>query len=478
VKNNSYISFFHVVRRVKIARLWKDIIESIAGSKQDFTSITLGRAILLLSIPMVLEMVMESVFAIADIFFVSKIGSNAVAVVGITESLLTIIYSIGLGLSAATTAIISRRIGEKDSKGASVASVQAIIAGAFVSVLISVFGILFAHDLLKLMGASSEVIQSGAAYTSIMLGGNMVIMLLFIINAVFRSAGDAAISMRVLWLANIINIILDPCLIFGLGPFPELGVKGAAIATTIGRGIAVVYQFLLLFRGRGRIRLTFKHFTFDFKVMKQLIRLSLGGIGQSIIATSSWIGMVRIIAIFGSEVLAGYTIAIRIVIFTLLPSWGLGNAAATMVGQNLGAKKSQRAERSVWIAGFINMAILGIFAVFFIFIPDFFIGIFIKDPRVIGSGADCLRIISYGYLSYALGMVLIQAFNGAGDTLTPTKINFFCFWLLEIPLAWLLALPLGMAEKGVYIAIVVAESMIAVVGIYLFKRGKWKKREV
>ncbi|MGD2086278.1 MAG: MATE family efflux transporter [Candidatus Aminicenantes bacterium] len=462
----------------RLKNLWQDIVESVQGTERDFTEVKLGRAILLLAIPMVLEMLMESIFAVVDIYFVSKIGSDAVAAVGITESVLTIVYSIGGGLGVATTALVARRIGEKNPAGASSAAVQAIIAGFSVSMLISVPGIFFSQGLLRLMGASTGVVETGYIYTAIIMGSNGLIMLLFIINAIFRSSGDAAISMRVLWLANIINIILDPCLIFGLGPFPELGIKGAAIATALGRGLAVLYQLVLLFKGKRRVKITLQQFKINFEVMKQLFYLSLGGIGQSIIATSSWIGLVRIIAVFGSEVLAGYTIAIRIIIFSLLPAWGLSNAASTLVGQNLGAKKPKRAEQAVWVTGFANMVFLGMIAVLFILFSGPIVRIFIKEAKVILSGSVCLRFLAYGYLFYALGMAIIQGFNGAGDTATPMKINFFCFWLLEIPLAWFLALPMGMKEKGVYVAILIAESMMTIVGVLIFRRGKWKKRKV
>jgi len=458
--------------------VWKDVREAIAGTDKDFTTGKLSKAILLLSVPMILEMVMESVFAVVDIFFVSKLGAEAVATVGLTESLMTIVYSLAIGLSVATTAMVSRRIGEKNPEGASIAAVQAIIAGTAVSFGIAIIGIFFASDVLRLMGASTEIIRSHSGYTSIMLGANVIVMLLFIINAVFRSSGDAAISMRVLWLANIINIILDPCLIFGLGPFPELGVKGAAIATNIGRGIAIVFQFYILLRGKKRVRIKPRHIRIDITAMKRLLQLSLGGIGQSLIATSSWIGMVRIISVFGDQVVAGYTIAIRIVLFSFLPSWGLSNAAATLVGQNLGAKKPERAERSVWLTGYLNMAFMGIVALCFIFFPEFLVRLFIDDPAVIVSGKACLRIFGFGMVFYAMGMVVVQAFNGAGDTTTPTYINFFCFWMFEIPLAYALALPLGLEEKGVYLAILVADMAMTTTAILLFRRGRWKTGEV
>jgi putative MATE family efflux protein len=466
------------MNKIKLKNLWHEIVESVRGTERDFTDVNLGQAILLLSIPMVLEMLMESIFAVVDIFFVSQVGSDAVAAVGITESVLTIVYSVGSGLSMATTALVARRIGEKEPGKAATAAVQAIVASFGVSLLISLPGLFFAKGLLRLMGASAAVVETGYLYTAIILGSNSLILLLFIINSIFRSAGDAAISMRVLFLANMINMILDPCLIFGLGPFPELGVQGAAVATLIGRGIAVLYQFILLFKGSARVKISLPQFKVHFSVMKQLFSLSLGGIGQSLIATSSWVLLVRIIAVFGSAVMAGYTIAIRIIIFSLLPSWGLSNAASTLVGQNLGAKKPDRAERAVWLTGFINMAFLGIIGVLFILFAEPIIRIFTGETRVVVSGAICLRFITYGFLSYGFGMVIVQGFNGAGDTSTPMKINFFCFWLLEIPLAWFLALPVGLGEKGVYVAIVIAESVMTIVGILIFRRGKWKKREV
>jgi len=462
----------------KLKNLWNDIVESVRGTERDFTDISLGKAILILAIPMVLEMMMESIFAVVDIYFVSAVGSDAVAAVGITETILYIIYSVGGGLGVGTTALVARRIGEKKPEAASIAAVQAIVSGIGVSLLFAVPSIIYAKELLHLMGASGSVIRTGFWYTAIILGSNGLIMLLFIINAIFRSAGDAAISMRVLFLANIINIILDPCLIFGLGPFPELGIKGAAIATALGRGLAVIYQFYLLFKGKARVKLYIAKIKIDIKVMLQLFNLSLGGIGQSIIATFSWIGLVRIIALFGSEVVAGYTIALRIIMFSLLPSWGLSNAASTLVGQNLGAKKPEQAEKAVWVTGIANTVFLGIIAVFFILFSEPIIRIFIKESSVVASGAIGLRFITYGYLFYGFGMVIIQGFNGAGDTATPMKINFFCFWLLEIPLAWILAMPMGMNEKGVYTAIVIAESILTIVGFIIFRRGKWKTKKV
>jgi putative MATE family efflux protein len=456
----------------------RNVNEAVSGTEQDFTEGKLSRAILLLSIPAVLEMVMESIFVIVDIYFVSKLGANAVATVGITESMVTIIYAIAIGLGTATTSMVSRRIGEKNHDAASVAAFQAILTGMIVSICIGLPGAFFAKRLLGFMGASKPIIDSMSGYTTIMLGGNMVIMMLFIINAIFRSAGDAAVAMKVLWIGNIINIILDPCLIFGLGPFPHLGVTGAAVATNIGRGTAVIIQFYLLFNGKKRIKLMTKHLKVNFRIMTKLLKLSFGSIGQNLIGTSSWIALVRIISLFGSEVVAGYTIAMRIIGFTLLPSWGISNAASTLVGQNLGAKKPDRAERSVWITGWLNMILLGIIGLILVLFPETFVRFFINDENVVISGVLGLRIVSIGFIAYGLGMVLVNSFNGAGDTSTPLKINIFAFWLIEIPLAWLLAIKAGFNEEGVFIAIVVAESLMTVIALIVFRRGKWKLKEV
>ena len=467
-----------IYKSKRFKSFFNDVIEAIAGTEQDFTEGRLSRAILLLSIPAVLEMVMESVFVIVDIYFVSKLGANAVATVGITESMITIIYAIAIGLGTATTSMVSRRIGEKNPDAASIAAFQAILTGLIVSIIIGIPGALFSKNLLGMMGASKPIIDSMSGYTSIMLGGNIVIMMLFIINAIFRSAGDAAVAMKVLWIGNIINILLDPCLIFGLGPFPHMGVTGAAVATTIGRGTAVLVQFYLLFFGKKRIRLTIKHMVVNFSIMMKLIKLSFGSIGQNLIGTTSWIALVRIISMFGSEVVAGYTIAMRIIGFTILPSWGISNAASTLVGQNLGAKKPDRAEKAVWVTGWINMILLGVIGVILVFFPEIFIRIFIDNENVIKAGVLGLRIVSIGFIAYGLGMVLVNSFNGAGDTTTPLKINIFAYWLVEIPLAWLLAIKSGFNEEGVYIAIVVAESLMTLIAWLVFRTGKWKLKEV
>ena len=448
------------------------------GTEQDFTSGKLSRALFLLSVPMVLEMLLESVFAVVDIFFVSKLGPDAIATVGLTESVITIVYAIAVGLSMATSSMVSRRIGEKNHDGAAQTAVQAILIGIFISLIIAIPGAIFASDILSLMGASGAIVSEMSGYATWMLGGNVVIMLLFINNAIFRSAGDAAISMRVLWFANILNIVLDPLLIFGIGPFEGLGIKGAAIATTTGRGLAVLFQFYLLFYGKKRVQLSWRHLKVDFGIMRRLIRISLGGIGQNLIATSSWIGLVRIISIFGSVALAGYTIAIRIVIFALLPSWGLSNAASTLVGQNLGAKQPERAEKSVWAAAWVNMILLAVVGAFMMLFSDSLVRLFIETPDVVSAGSMGLRIVAAGFIAYGLGMVMVNAFNGAGDTMTPTWINVFCFWLFEIPLAWFLAIPAGMNETGVFLAIVGAETAMTITAWLLFRRGKWKLRKV
>jgi putative MATE family efflux protein len=463
---------------MKLKAFFRDIIEAVSGTEQDFTEGRLSRAILLLSIPAVLEMVMESVFVIVDIFFVSKLGADAVATVGLTESMLTIIYSISFGLATATTSLVSRRMGEKNPEAASEVAVQAIITGVLVSLLIGIPGTIYSEKLLGLMGASDSIITSMSGYTKIMLAGNLVIMLLFIINAIFRSAGDAAVAMRVLWLGNIINIILDPCLIFGFGPFPQLGVAGAAVATTIGRGIAVLYQFYLLFLGKNRIQLSFNNIRIDFKIIGKLLKLSIGSIGQNLIVTSSWVILVRIISVFGSVVVAGYTIAIRIISFTLLPSWGISNAASTLVGQNLGAGKPERAERAVMATGWVNMILLGVIGAILVIFPAPIIKLFIHDEQVLKSGIECLRIVSIGFIAYGFGMVLVNSFNGAGDTATPLRINIFAYWLFEIPLAWLLAIKSGLNEEGVFIAIVISESVMTIIAWIVFRRGKWKLKKV
>jgi len=462
----------------RIKALWTDIREAIAGTERDFTSEKLSRAIFLLSVPMVLEMAMESVFAIVDIFFVSKLGAETVAVVGITESIMTIIYAIGGGIGTAATAIISRRIGEKDPQHAAQAASQAIIAGIALSIILAIPAMIFYRKLLLMMGLEESVVEAYGSYTLITMATNFVIMLLFINNAIFRSSGDAAISMKILWVANIINIILDPILIFGFGPIPALGIKGAAIATSIGRGLGVLYQFYILFRGKHRIRLLWANLVPDWKIILHLLRLASGAAGQHLIATSSWIFLVRIISMFGSQVVAGYTIAIRIMFFMLLPSWGISNASATLVGQNLGAEKPARAERAAWITGYVNIVFLGIIGLILALFPASFIRLFISDPEVIQYGASCLRIISYGFIMYGLGMVMVQSLNGAGDTVTPTWINLFCYWLLEIPLAYFLAIYSGLEENGVFIAILIAETAMTISALYFFRRGKWKLKKV
>ena len=458
--------------------LARDLADAVRGTERDYTEGPLGQALLLLAVPMVLEMVMESVFAVVDVYWVASLGPEAVTAVGLTESVLTLMYAVAMGLAMGVTALVARRIGEKDPEGASRAAVQAVGVAVVGSVPFAVVGLLYAEDVLRLMGADAATVAIGAGYTTWLLGGNVVIMLLFVLNAVFRGAGDAAIAMRVLWLANGINLVLDPALIFGWGPFPELGVTGAAVATTIGRGVAVAVQLVVLLRGAKHIRVAWEHVAFNLEVMARLVRTSAGGIAQYAIATTSWVGVVRIVAEFGTETVAGYTIAVRVFLFTMLPAWGLANAAATLVGQNLGAGRPARAERSVWTAGLVTMAVLGVVSVVYVVWDEALIRLFTDDAAVVEAGASCLRIFAYGYVIFAWAMVIPQAFNGAGDTLTPTWINLACLWALEIPLAYALAVPLGMDARGVYVAVVLAESAAAVVAVVLFRRGRWKETVV
>jgi putative MATE family efflux protein len=458
--------------------LWASLVEAVRGSHQDYTTGSLNRAILLLAVPMVLEMVLESLFAVVDIFWVGRLGANATATVGLTESMLSLVFSVGFGLSLSTTAMVARRIGEKDPEGAAIAGVQAIALGLIVSVAVGVPCFLFAPNLLRLMGASPEVVAVGSGYTRTCLGGSFAVLLLFLNNAIFRGAGDAAIAMRLLWVSNIINLVLDPCLIFGWGPFPRLGVTGAALATFTGRSIGVLYQFYRLMHGTERLRILRSQIRIQWDVLLRLMRVSVTGILQFAIAHTSWIGLVRIVSIFGAAALAGYTIGIRIVIFIILPSWGLSNAAATLVGQNLGAGHPERAEKAVWRTGLYNMIFLGLVGIVFIAVPEPIIRLFTSDPAVVPLGAACLRIISYGNLGYAYFMVMMQAFNGAGDTITPTIVNFFGFWLLEIPLAYWLAIPLRMRSNGAFFSIAIAETSMAIASAILFKRGKWKKQKI
>ena len=457
---------------------WEVLVHSVKGTGGDPTSGPLRRAVILLAIPMVLEMVMESLFAVVDIYFVSKLGDHAMAGVALTESGITIIYTMAAGLSIGVTAMVARRVGEGDRDGAARAAAQAIFVGVLVALVFGVCGVVFAADILRVMGADPEVVAVGLPYTRIMFGGNIVILLLFLQNAAFRGAGDAAIAMRVLWIANGLNIVLDPLLIFGVGPFPELGVQGAAIATTIGRGVAVLVQLYTLLRLGGTLRIRRPHLRLQPAIMARLVRLSATGTLQTFIATASWIGLIRVTAEFGAEALAGYVIAIRIILFAILPAWGLSNAAATMVGQGLGAGDPDRAERAVWISCRLNLAFLGAVGVLFLVFAPQIVSIFGGTGAATATAVDGLRIVSIGFVFYAYGMVLTSAFNGAGAVWTPTILNFFCFWLWEIPLAWMLAFPFAMGPNGVFIAMTVSFSTLAVVSAILFRRGRWKRASV
>jgi len=452
--------------------------EALFGSRQNFTAISIDRAIVLLAIPMVLEMAMESLFGIVDIFFVAHLGADATATVGITEGMLVMVFAVAIGLSMGTTAVVARRTGEQDKEGASRAAVQSMILGVCAAALIFAICFPLAPRMLALMGASPAILHTGSTYTRTMLSGSGIILMLFLMNAIFRGAGDAAVAMRVLWLANLINICLDPCLILGLGPFPRLGVTGAAVSTTIGRSVGVLFQLWLLFRGSGRISIRREHLRIYFTVMVNIMRVAGNGVLQFLIATASWVLMVRLVQSFGSAVTAGYTVAIRIVIFSILPSWGLGSAAATLVGQNLGAKHPERAERSVWRAGFFNMIFLGSVSLIYLTFAPRLIAIFSSDPVVITNGANCLRIISLCYVLYAYGLVIIQAFNGAGDTFTPSMVNLVCYWIIQIPLAFLLGKRLQFGPSGIYFAIFTTEMLLSIASILLFRRGRWKQKVV
>ena len=450
--------------------------EALAGSQRDYTEGSLRRSIIVLAIPMILEMIMESLFGVVDMFFVARLGVDSLATVALTESILVLVFGISLGLSMATTAFVARRIGEKDPEGASESAVQAIVLGILLSIAVGAAGILFAPDLLSLMGATPSVVLVGTTYTRILMGGSVTIFLLFLINAIFRGAGDAALAMRVLWIANGINIVLDPCLINGWGPFPRLNVKGAAVATTIGRGVGVAIQFWLLMGGYSRVRIHAHQIRVRLGVLWRLLKVSLTGMLQFVISMASWTGLIRLCATFGTTTVAGYTVAIKIFMFVILPCWGLSGAAATLVGQNLGAKKPQRAEDAVYQTGRYTMGYMGALALVFLILAPQLAGFFTTDPAVRQVASDCLRIISLGNICYAWGMVLVQAFNGAGDTRTPSLINFFCYWCLQIPLAYALARPLGWGPKGVFTAIPVAETAMTVCSLIFFRRGWWKRK--
>ena len=460
--------------RIPRDSLWKELKNAIRGTEADYTAIGLNRAILLLAIPMVLELVMESTFAIVDIYFVGKLGASAVATVGLTETYLFLLYSIGMGLSMAVTAIVARRIGEKNKEKAGKSAVQAIFLALIASAPFAIAGIFYSKELLTLMGADAWTISEGYRYTQWMLGGNAVIMMLFVINAIFRGAGDAAVAMRVLWVANGINIILDPILIFGWGFIPAMGIEGAAIATTIGRGIGVLMQLWLLFKGSKHIKIALPQIKWDADIMLNTVKTSLGGIGQMIVGMTSWIFLMRILADIGSEAVAGATIAMRIMLFTIMPAWGMSNAAATLVGQNLGAGHPERAESSIWKTGTYNMIFLVGVSLIFFFYNERLMGIFTDDVRVIAIGGEWLRILSFSFFMYGWWMVSSQAFNGAGDTKTPTYINLVFFWMIQIPLSWYLAIQLDWGHSGVFWGVFISETSVGLFTLWLFTRGKWK----
>lgn len=459
--------------------VWAAVKEAVLGRhRHDYTAGPIGRALMLLAVPMVLEVALESVFAVVNVFWVGRLGPGAVATVGLTEAMFSCIYALGMGLGIGATAMVARRIGEKNPDGAARAAVQAIALGGMFAVPIAVVGGVFAPDLLRLMGADAAVVAEGNGFTRVMFSGNIVVLLLFLINAIFRGAGDAAIAMRSLWVANICNLILDPLLIFGIGPFPELGLTGAAVATTVGRGMGVVYQFYRLAERNNRFTIRREHLRLDPSLLSSMLRLSGTGMFQILIGTTSWIGLIRVISTFGSVALAGYTVTMRIVIFAILPAWGMSNAAATMVGQALGARKPERAEQAVWRAGLYNLIFLGSLGVLFVVAAPWLVNAFTPDPEVRRLATLGLRIIAAGFPFYAYGLVLTSSFNGAGDTWTPTWLNLFCFWLWEVPLAWILSIYLGWGPPGVFLAVAVAFSTLAMASAVLFRKGRWKTRRV
>ena len=458
--------------------IWSELKSAIRGTEADYTTIGMKRAVFLLAVPMILELVMESTFAVVDIYFVGKLGASAVATVGLTETYLFLLYSIGMGLATAVTAIVARRIGEKRGEDAGASAIQSIFLAILASLPFAIAGIFFSKELLLLMGGDEWVVEQGYRYTQWMLGGNAVIMLLFVINAVYRGAGDAAIAMRILWISNGINIVLDPLLIFGWGPVPAMGIEGAAIATTIGRGVGIFVQLWILFRGGKHIRATWAQIAWNGKAMLNILRTSLGGIGQMLVAMTSWIFLMRILADIGSEAVAGATIAIRIMMFTMMPAWGLSNAAATLVGQNLGAGNPDRAESAVWKTGFYNMGFLVSVSVLYFFFNEELIGIFTSDPGVISVGAEWIKILSYSYFVYGWWMVATQAFNGAGDTRTPTLINIVFFWLIQIPLCYTLAILYAWEQSGVFWGVFISETSVGIFTLWLFTRGRWKRYQV
>lgn len=461
-----------------LGKFFSNLKTALTGKETDFTSGSIRKAIFMLAIPMILEMMMESVFALVDIIYLSRVSVNAVATVGLTESVITLLYAVAIGLSMAATAVIARRVGEKNVKGAKETAVQAIVLGVIISIVVGVIGVLYPREILTMMGGEADLIEEGFGYTQILIGGNITIFLLFLINAIFRGAGDASIAMWALALSNGLNIILDPLFIFGWGPVPAYGVEGAAIATTIGRGVAVLFQVWILFYGWSRIKLQVSDWVLRGQVMWNLVKVSLGGIGQFLIGTSSWVILMRIMSEFGSEVLAGYTISIRVMMFTMMPSWGMSNAAATLVGQNLGAGQPERAEKSVWKTGKYNAFFMLTVSLIYLLFARYIIGWFSDDVDVIKYGSLSLQVVAAGYIFYAYGMVVTQAFNGAGDTRTPTIINFFCFWVFQLPFAYLAAMVFHWGPVGVYLGITIAETLIAVIALLWFKKGNWKTVKV